>query len=1419
MSEHDKRLWHIEMFGGMRLLAPGATAEDAITRFPTRKAGALLAYLAYHPREDHSRDALADALWPDADPHLGRGNLRVSLRRLRRCFEEHGLQAEDVLAADKIGVSLKPQRVVTDVGHFETHLQSAAGASTMGNRTAHLCSAVDIYRGELLRGYNETWIAPEARRLEGLFFEAVRELLALLEESEEMEQALHYAYHAVSVEPLREESHLDLIRLYAAQGQTDAARSHYERLSKLLRKHQGRGPAEATRAFVLPLLKPQSQRRRGKTAPPASAPQPYPPPFTLPTAEKASSFVLPESVLTTARVTTPNGRHKEHLNSRTNGSAGRTSGSPAQPAVTLSPDYGSLPRSTKRSAWVGGSVTFLLIDNLHSGGQSASLELARGGLHQGDDDQTAGQRAQLRELIVRHGGHEVGALRSGSLWAIFRAANDALACALAVRRLAHGEDSTPRLAAFCGAARIALDTSDGGLWTSRENQRDIAVELVEAGIKRAALDRALSVLQAGHAGQTLCSEVTGALLRRELGHGVALDDLGIYRLHDAPVPERLYQISYAGMTTRTFPTLLAPPLHSGQLPVPLTTFFGRERELEQIVSWLDPGATEAQNEGSGRLVTLTGFGGCGKTRLSLEAAARLRSAYRRAVWFVNLSGVRDPRLIIHSIVDALRLPGAPGLDPWFQAANELGDIPSLLVLDNFEQLHNGGVEVVQRLLYVAPKLSCLLTSRQSLGLSGERELPVTPLPLPPLLPLDPLSQADQGRIRAQISGATSVRLFVDRARLARPDFELAPRYTESVAQLCALLEGVPLAIELVASHVRTLSPPQLLSVLGIRITQPLADSELAATLPTRYDFQRLNYFHDDRAETPERHRSLRSTIEWSYELLSPELRDFFIRLSVFQGGWTPEAAQAIAVSSSATESEVPEAFGDNLEDEFLSGQALDHLMQLQDRSLMVAEEQGTEMRFTMLEMLRQFGAAQLGEDRRAELEARHAAYFADLAERAASELMDAGRDAWLRRLDPEVDNLRAALAWALRHAPRQCLQMAGALWRFWEARGYFAEGRDWLDRALLACQSDETLSGQSGDRRRRGRRRSDVEMSHSDDDTRDVAQDVAQNEDRDGLDAQAEDIDATFSRLPLPLPLYLRALNGAGRLAWYRADFPAARRLLGECLSLVRSQDGELNNLESGPDSRRGIANALHSLGLVAMCQGDATARGMLQEGLDLVRASGDTRAIKDFMLGLALVKYYMADNDVRELIDEALDISRALNDQRGVAFALNNLGFVEYQAGDYALARDYHERSLPLLREMGDKWSTARAVAGLGRVAWQQGDITAARAYYRENILTLRDLGSRWELVYALEGFAWLALYDNNPHRAARLLGASDSLREATGHVLFPVARPCYEECVAETRSALSLSGEAEIMEILWRRGRQLSREDAILEALGKYI
>ncbi|MDQ3812963.1 MAG: tetratricopeptide repeat protein, partial [Armatimonadota bacterium] len=491
-----------------------------------------------------------------------------------------------------------------------------------------------------------------------------------------------------------------------------------------------------------------------------------------------------------------------------------------------------------------------------------------------------------------------------------------------------------------------------------------------------------------------------------------------------------------------------------------------------------------------------------------------------------------------------------------------------------------------------------------------------------------------------------------------------------------------------------------------------------------------------------RHRSLRAAIEWSYHLLTPELQRCFARLSIFCGGWSLEAAEAVLDRKGAGGRKV-KSTGSVVE-------VLNDLEQLRSCSLVMVEESAPETplaqtRFSMLDTLRQFAAEQVAPDERRALERRHTGYYLALAEQSETGLMSPEREEWLRRLEKDQDNFRAALQWSLEYEPEMALRLVGALWRFWEARGRFDEGRDWLERALSI----------------------------------------------DGLDSDNRQ----------SLEWRAKALNGVGRLAWYRADFNAARNFLEQSLALGR----KLGN-------QRFIANALHSLALVAMCQGDRSARELLEEGLAIGRQLQDKSFIKDLLLGLGLVVLCQADfAAARRRLEESLTLSEALADKRGRVFSLNNLGFVAYFQGDYTKARQLHETALAMLRELGEPWTIARALCGLGNVARAQGDYAAAHAALQECLRIHSQLKSKWEVPYGLEACAYLAVAVGQPERASVLLGAATALREAVVHPFLPFSLIDYHHFVVQARAELS----ARDFDRAWAKGRSLTIEHAIAFAL----
>jgi predicted ATPase/DNA-binding SARP family transcriptional activator len=429
---------------------------------------------------------------------------------------------------------------------------------------------------------------------------------------------------------------------------------------------------------------------------------------------------------------------------------------------------------------------------------------------------------------------------------------------------------------------------------------------------------------------------------------------------------------------------------SERIPVPLNRFFGRQTELGRLVGLLNPESTELP----ARLATITGPGGTGKTRLAAEASHALKERFNRRVWFVPLGDLCEARLIPSAILEANQIRHAA--DPLARIAAELGNEPSLLVLDNFEQLAHEGPAFVSQLLTLIPALRILVTSRRRLDTPGEREIPLAPLPTP----------GDSVEPEHLLT-FPSVQLYVDRAQAAAPDFQVTRGNAASVAALCERLEGIPLAIELAAARAQVLTPAQMLEKLDRRF-------EILATR---------------RMDKGSRHRSLWAAIDWSYSLLSPPLQRLFARLSVFRGGWTAEAAANVCDEPSA----------------------LEYLTSLRGHSLTHTHLSGSEIRFGMLETIREFAAEQLGEESEV-LQERHAGFYAALAAEAAPRLPGAEQAVWLARLDVESANLREALGTLLAFGNgRQALRTTSALWRYWWVHGQSAEAERWIKASLAAA--------------------------------------------------------------------------------------------------------------------------------------------------------------------------------------------------------------------------------------------------------------------------------------------------------------------------------------------------------------------------------
>jgi predicted ATPase len=755
------------------------------------------------------------------------------------------------------------------------------------------------------------------------------------------------------------------------------------------------------------------------------------------------------------------------------------------------------------------------------------------------------------------------------------------------------------------------------------------------------LNRAARLLAAGYGGQVLLSEATRQLISDAPPVGASLRDLGEHHLRDIERPERVYQLVLAGLPA-DFPPLRTLGGRARNLPAQPTDFVGRVRELAAI--------RERLLRPDVRLVTLTGPGGTGKTRLAVRAVAgalEVPDAFPDGAWFVSLAMVRDASMVPASIAHALGLRETGGRSIAEVLEEHLRRQRTLLVLDNFEQVI-GAAPLVVELLAGCPALKVLVTSRVVLRLSGEHELPVPPLALP--APEDDARSPDLQSVAAY----ESVTLFLHRAQAARPDFSLTQENAPAVAEICRRLDGLPLAIELAAARVRLLPPQALL----VRLER------------------RLPLLAGGARDLPARQQSLRDTIAWSYDLLTPDEQVLFRRLAVFRGGCTPEAVDAVCGFWAAIEPpEAPEASrasgvprADALPPGTGSAEAsqgsqepgsvdvglgqLEGLASLVEQSLLRQEEAAGAARFVMLETIREYAAERLDASGEGEvIRRRHAAHYLALIERAAPDLKWERWEhqvAWLNRLEREHDNLRAALDWSVERgqagdtgATEQALRLGAALWQFWAARGHLREGRRSLGRIL-------------------------------------------------GLPPPAQKAQAAAAAAARSEVLF-----GAWGLAIEQGDYAAGRALAAEALSVAQA----MGDQES-------VGWARFSQGAGAYAEGDfAAARPPLEEALAIHRARADRSGVAATLMAFGMAAADDGDYAAaRPALEEALALQRELNHQRGVATTLHHLGALALHQGDTAAARGFLRQSLDLARQLEDRGDVTWLLASFAGLAAAEG-------------------------------------------------------------------------------------------------------------------
>jgi predicted ATPase/DNA-binding SARP family transcriptional activator/DNA-binding CsgD family transcriptional regulator len=806
--------------------------------------------------------------------------------------------------------------------------------------------------------------------------------------------------------------------------------------------------------------------------------------------------------------------------------------------------------------------------------------------------------------------------------------------------------------------RAALDLYEGDLlpedryeeWTEgrREELRQMYVALLVelAGLheERGELGLAIEALRKATAKESTSEEAQVALMRLHAISGRPERALAQYeRLRDAlsrglgtqpsASSRRLRDELAAGSLPMTPSVDLSREegragVGKHNLPSARTSFVGREREMVELKRML----------AMSRLLTLTGAGGSGKTRLALEVARDLVSIYPDGVWLVTLTELSEDDLVPQAVAAALQVPERPGQPLTYTLAEALVAKELLLVLDNCEHLVEAAARLVDTLLDSCSHLRVLATSREPLGISGEVNWVV------PLLSLPAMANegSNGGATIESLMRSEALRLFVDRARLRLPDFELTQQNASAVARVCRKLDGIPLAIELATARMGALAVEQVAQRLDVSLDVLTGASRSAAP----------------------RQRTLRATIDWSHKLLSEAERTFFRRLSVFAEGWTLEAAEAVCSGGGVEE-----------------GDVLNLLGGLVDKSLVVAwAPTGGTMRYRMLEPLRQYAREKLEEGGEAEeVHNRHASYFLAVAEEAEQELVGPRQSAWVEQLEGEHDNMREALSWVLERGEAELgMRLGAALWRFWHIRGYFSEGLRWLKRVLAedaptaartrvkALEGMGWLVQAQGDHERaRATYQEMLELSRELGDKGNVA----------------------------------TALNSLGTVAAQQGDNERARALLQENLEVIEELE------EGSPATKLKRFHACNLLGYLAIYEDGDYARGttLWEQSLALAREVGDPDRIGLTLANLGHPALLQGDYaKAKSLSEEARQFAHELGNSN-VEFAptaLLNLGLATLGLGEHEQARGSFQEALLMCQDMGRKPQVIDILEGMASLA-----------------------------------------------------------------------------------------------------------------------
>jgi len=1010
----------------------------------------------------------------------------------------------------------------------------------------------------------------------------------------------------------------------------------------------------------------------------------------------------------------------------------------------------------------------------------------------------AQHHAILRQAIEANEGQVFQIVGDGFM-AAFRFAPQALCAALAAQRALQSA-----VWGAIGPIRVRMGLHTGPAEFDPKGNAPYAVSHT--------LNRVARVMSAGHGGQILLSTAVIELLRGQLPTDVSLKDMGEHHLKGLLQPEHIFQVIVPDLPA-SFPELKSERLPQHNLPLQLSSFIGREKEIAEIKQLLS----------KTRLLTLAGVGGTGKTRLALAVGGQVLGEFEHGVWLVELAPLTDSTLIPSTAAALFGLrqeagrPLADFLSDYFHSKR------LLLILDNCEHLIQGAAQFADFILHAGPEVKVLVTSRESLGLAGETVYPVPSLAMPEPLHLPPLPSLVEFE---------AIQLFTERACAVAPAFAVTETNAQAVAQICRRLDGIPLAIELAAARVKVLSAEHIAARLDDRFRLLTGGSRTA--LP--------------------RHQTLHALIDWSYGLLSEPERMLFRRLSVFHGGWQLEAAEAVCPGGELAEIDV-----------------LDGLAGLVNKSLVDVQVKGREVqRYAMLETIRQYAQEKLVETGEAvQLRDQHLAYYLDLTERIEPELRGRSQPARLDQLEEELDNLRTALDWALPTNLEAELRLASAVMWFWHIHTRRMEGLGWLGKGLDQAQTPGNPNGTPTSPPVRAKALAAAGFMHS----MEMLWELSKAELEESLSIY-RDLGSTGKA---GVAFTLEWLGGEWTqdnheyiLSLLRQALVLAREVnapfqIGECLFSmgIYLEFNEPGSLEArqcleealavlstigDPD---GIATTYRFMGLMSFRADDLEqAKFLFEQSLPLYKQVGNTEAISYINKMLGHVARIQGNFSIAiEHFQNVVDIEQDLGSPACLGDGLAGLGWVARAEGDKEMAKRYWEEALMSYRKKDNSSMVVEILMGLAGLAWEEGNYVSAsqkiseasdigldssNPYLASEIFIFKSKLARVSgdeqnavdfmkkalksarklspglVAYILFHFAQL-IVRQQPELAARLFGWVDKPDAIKLEMLPSLERTSWETALRNLKSIL---GEQRMF-ALWAKGQAMTQEQAVEEAL----